>query len=221
MYISICGNTGAGKSTLGMYLATKLGGSIPIEYVDEGNFHHAFLQKMFDRPGEYALLVQMNFLLQRTMKIKDLAEQKKIFLLERSLSEDYLFALRHMELGNIKSSDFESYHNFWTYCQSHTPMPCGYIYLRSEDTSLLARRVIQGYREDRRNQELPDDDLREFVNDLNTRYDAWFASLQSEKISVPVFTGDFNNCEDSERVIDFVHGCFMKSGLLTRPIKPT
>jgi len=218
MYISICGNTGTGKSTLGMYLATQLSSSIPIEYIDEGKFHHAFLQKMFDRPSEYALLLQMNFLLQRTLKIKDLAERKKTFLLERSLSDDYLFAHRHLELGNISTNGFEIYHNFWKFCQSQTPKPCGYIYLQCEDTSLLTNRVIEGYSADRRNQELPDDDLREFVKDLNTRYEDWFASLQGEKIRVPIFTEDFNNCEESERVLHFVLGCFMKSGSLTIPI---
>lgn len=220
MYVSICGNTGAGKSTLGKYLVAKLGESVSVEYIDEGKFHHAFLQKMFDRPNEYALFIQMNFLLQRTLMIKDLAERNKIFLLERSLEEDYLFAKRHMDLGNISPNDFEIYNNLWKYCHTRIPKPCGYIYLQCEDASLLAQRVIQGYREERRNQELPNDDLREFVNDLNKRYDAWFASLQSAKISVPVFTGDFNNFKESERILDFVRGCFMQSGLLTNLMKP-
>jgi len=213
MYLSLSGNTGAGKSSLGTYLANELRSSIPIEYIDEGKFHHVYLQKMFDHPGDYALLIQINFLLQRTLKIKDMAEQRKLFLLERSLSEDYLFARRHMELGNISAKDFDMYQKFWKYCESQAPKPCGYIYLRSENTSLLANRVIQGYREDRRNQELPDDELREYVNDLNIRYNDWFSSLKGDKIDVPIFTNGFGNCKDLKRVVNFARECLMQKGL--------
>jgi deoxyadenosine/deoxycytidine kinase len=178
---------------------------MPLEYIDEKHFHHTFLQKMFDQPREYALLIQMNFLLQRTLKIKDLVERKQAFLLERSLSEDYLFAQRHFELGHMSQHHFDIYCKFWEYCQSQTPQPCGYIYLYSKDTSFLANRVIQGYREDRRNQELPDDELREFVKDLNKRYSNWYVNLKSDKISVEIFKDDFNNCGQSARVFDFVH----------------
>jgi len=209
MYVAICGNTGAGKSTVGKHLLHRLGQSFQTEYVDEKEFHHDYLQKMFDQPNEYAFLIQMNFLLQRTLKIKRLEEQGKVFLLERSISEDYIFASRHAESGAISAAQFDVYRRFWEQCHASISQPVGYIYLSCNDATLLSSRVIEGYRANRRRQELPDGALRDFVKDLNIRYEKWFKSLSSKKIRIPIFDTELDNSDDFNRVIDFTRDCFL------------
>lgn len=190
MYFAISGNTGAGKSTLGRYLCDKLNKNIPIEYVDESLFHHEFIQQMFEKPSKYAFLMQMNFLVQRALKIKFLSENGKLFLIERSMDEDFLFAYRYYHLKNISVKDFIIYKKFWKLCINSVPTPSLYIYLSSDDPKLLTKRVIQGNKTGARTKELPDDDLYKYVCQMNELYKNWFSSLRKNKIEVPIFEGD-------------------------------
>ena len=208
MYVAICGNTGAGKSTLGKYLPHCLAQFFQVGYIDEKEFHHDYLQEMFDHPRDYAFLIQMNFLLQRTLKVKRLEEQGRIFLLERSISEDYIFAGRHAESGAITGTQFDVYRQFWEQCHTSISQPSGYIYLSCDDPSLLASRVIEGYRANKRKQELPDDELLDFVKDLNIRYEKWFENLPSKKIRIPIITTEMDDSDDFKKVMEFTHECF-------------
>ena len=203
MYISICGNTGAGKSTLGAFLANALGSLFPVSYVDEKLFHHSLLQKMFDCPCEYAFLMQMNFLLQRVLKIKYLEKSGAVFVMERSLCEDAIFAFRHHELGEISDSEFAVYTAFLHACQAMVPAPLGYVYLSCEDPAILTNRVIQGYKARKRNKELPDDKLYEFVDDLNARYNTWFEGLDAKKLRMPILTCEPSSSQESIEIVRF------------------
>jgi deoxyadenosine/deoxycytidine kinase len=210
MYVAICGNSGAGKSTLGEHLVHRLRRFLEAEYVDEKEFHHRYLQRMFDQPTEYAFLIQTNFLLQRTLRIKHSEEQGRVFLIERSLSEDFIFACRHAESGAIPTGQFDVYRNLWKQCHATIPEPVGYIYLSCDNAALLSSRVIDGHRANRRNQELPDDALQEYIEDLNIRYEEWFEGLQAKKIQIPVFTAGFDNSNNFEKILHFAHDCLLE-----------
>ncbi len=204
MYIALCGNTGVGKSTLGAYLCKELRQQIPIEYVDERPFHHELLQEMFNQPREYSFLIQINFLLQRTLKIKYLTENKRVFLMERSLDEDLLFAHRHNQLKNINFEEFKFYREFWENCLNKVPYPSLYIYLYSDDPLLLTKRVIAGYEQGKRNKELPDNELKEYVTQMNILYDEWFENLDRNKIKVPIFNESTKHHTNFTKLIDSI-----------------
>lgn len=204
MYIAISGNTGCGKSTLGSCLCEELRTRIPVEYIDERCFHHDLIQEMFNQPKEYAFLMQMNFLLQRTLKVRYLTEHNRLFLMERSLDEDFLFAYRHYQLKNIKSAEFKIYEEFWKDCLSKVPYPSLYIYLCSDDVSLLTKRVTAGYERGRRNKELPDNELKEYVGQMNILYDEWFENLDRNKMKVPIFNGNPKNYSDFTKIVDSI-----------------
>ncbi len=205
MYIAISGNTGTGKSTLGQYLCKELNKKVSFEYVDEKCFHHELVQQMFDCPSKYAFLIQMNFLLQRTLKIKHLVENNQIFLMERSVEEDFLFAYRHYQLKNISSEEFIIYKKFWKECLNKIPSPSLYVCLRSSDACALTKRIIDGYEKRIRSKELHDDDLQEYVSQMNRLYDKWFKKLKEHKIIKSVFeTTDFKNHENSREILNLV-----------------
>lgn len=187
MYIVISGNTGAGKSTLGRCLCDELMENISIEYVDEREFHHELVQQMFDYPSKYAFGVQMNFLLQRALKIERLIENKQMFLMERSLNEDFLFAFRHYKLGNINSEEFEVYKKMWTIYSNKLPAPALYIYLYSNDSGLLAKRIIEAHKKGERDKELANRELYRYVGEMNELYNEWFEKLNGEKMKLPIF----------------------------------
>ena len=186
MYIVISGNTGAGKSTLGHNISIELKNDLSLEYIDEKIFHHELIQQMFDCPLKYAFLVQMNFLLQRTLKIKYLTENNINFLMERSLNEDFLFAYRHYQLKNISSDEFASYKKFWNSCLNIVPSPSLFICLHSPNSNFLTQRLIKGYKEGTRIRELPDDKLHEYVSQMNKLYNEWFKKLNEEKIEISI-----------------------------------
>ena len=186
MYIVLSGNTGTGKSSLGSCLREELAKRMDIAYIDEKSFHHELLAEMFNLPREYAFLIQLNFLLQRTLRIKHLTENNRIFLMERSLGEDFLFAYRHYQLKNISPEEFKIYEEFWKNCLSKVASPSLHIYLYSKNVALLSKQVIKRCEQEKRKQELPDKDLRKYIEQMNFLYDEWFENLETDKIKVPV-----------------------------------
>lgn len=204
MYIVISGNTGAGKSTLGQLLCNELKKKVPCKYIDERNFQHELVQQMFDCPTQYAFLIQMNFLLERTLKIKQLTENNQMFLMERSLNEDFLFAYRHYQLNNISSEEFAIYKKFWENCLSMTPLPSLFIYLYSHDSNFLTKKVIEGYTNGTRNMELPREELQEYVIQMNRLYDDWFERLDKDKIKIPSVEFDLKTNKDFVRILKLI-----------------
>ena len=205
MYIVISGNTGTGKSTLGRHLCKELNKKVPFEYIDERCFHHELVQQMFDCPSKYAFLIQMNFLLQRTLKIRHLIENNQIFLMERSVEEDLLFAYRYYQLKNISSEEFKIYKKFWKECLNKVPPPSLYVCLRSSDVCTLTKRIIEGNEKRTRSKELQDNDLQEYVSQMNRLYDKWFKKLKERKIITSVSeTTDLENHENFREILNLV-----------------
>lgn len=205
LYIVISGNTGAGKSTLGRHLCKELNKKVPFEYIDERCFHHELVQQMFVCPSKYAFLIQMNFLLQRTLKIKNLFDNNRNFLIERSIEEDFLFAYRHYQLKDISSEEFVVYKNFWKECLNKVPPPSLYVCLRSSDACTLTKRIMEGYEKRTRSKELQDDNLQEYVSQMNRLYDKWFKKLKERKIITSVFeTTDLENDENFKEIRNLV-----------------
>jgi deoxyadenosine/deoxycytidine kinase len=199
LYVVISGNTGSGKSTFGKALIKSLDKAKAFKYVDERTLHHELLQQMFDRPKSYAFLSQMNFLVQRTLKIKYLTDNNQSFVMERSLEEDFLFAYRYYELGHISKTEFEIYNSFWKYCTSNVPSPILYVYLCSDNIQVLVQRVI-----DRGGRELADTALYEYVSHMNRLYEDWFDKLTTQKLRIPVLAGIKQNEDEMRRICQII-----------------
>ena len=125
--------------------------------------------------------------------------------MERSVEEDFLFAHRHYQLKNISSEEFIIYKKFWKECLNKVPSPSLYVYLRSSDTCTLTKRIIEGYEKRTRNKELQDDDLQEYVSQMNRLYDKWFKKLKERKIITSAFeTTDLENHENFREILNLI-----------------
>ena len=69
-YVVIAGNTGAGKSTLLRAAAALVKDQDNVACIDEDQLHHQHLQRMFDRPADWALIMQWNFVIERAACLK-------------------------------------------------------------------------------------------------------------------------------------------------------
>lgn len=125
--------------------------------------------------------------------------------MERSVEEDLLFAYRYYQLKNISSEEFKIYKKFWKECLNKVPPPSLYVCLRSSDVCTLTKRIIEGNEKRTRSKELQDNDLQEYVSQMNRLYDKWFKKLKERKIITSVSeTTDLENHENFREILNLV-----------------
>lgn len=143
---------------------------------DETLFHHAYLSRMFDEPGDWALPIQMNFLVQRgvaLLRLKE-AEPEALVLMERSIDEDELFFEYYVERGHIESTLRGLYRRLKHHFASRLPAVACNIYLSGEVATLQAR-IESDIQLGKRPAELAGTRLRRYLEALNEAYEAWAA----------------------------------------------
>ncbi|MEZ4880171.1 MAG: deoxynucleoside kinase [Chitinophagales bacterium] len=74
-YITIEGNIGAGKTTLAHLLSEEYGGQLILESFD----NNPFLSKFYENQSQYALQLEMSFLIERYQQLTQLFSLPNIF----------------------------------------------------------------------------------------------------------------------------------------------
>jgi len=173
---SVSGNSGCGKSTLLKALCTTLKQRHDIDAVvfDESRFHHEHLTRMFEQPYTWALPIQINFLLQRTIALLRLQETqpRALLLMERSIEEDELFFSYYLERGDIQVRMLGPYAQLQSQFRSRLPPVACNIYLHGELPALQAR-IEQDVAAGRRPPELTGSLLRSYLEAIDRIYRAW------------------------------------------------
>jgi deoxyadenosine/deoxycytidine kinase len=179
LLISICGNTGVGKSTLLHALEVELRRrqAKSVFTFDEAQFHHVYLDRMFAAPQFWAFTIQLNFIIQRSAALRWAAEKtiSTITIMERSLEEDFLFFKYYCGLGCFSIEEQELYHSVHQQLSSGVSEPAIMLFLRGDPEQQI-RRVEQDIACGRRVAEYRGDRLRNYVYDLHSIYDNWWSN---------------------------------------------
>lgn len=182
-YIAVSGNTGAGKSTLVRGIWKHLGVEQQDDAagINERVLHHPLLRLMFSRPKEYALFVQLNFLLQRHALLYHWLYSGRSVVIERSHVDDRLFVESHAVLGNISAEEVAAYDQVASVLRNKLPDPDLYIYLDAPP-ALSMERLRTSEEAGERPREFPDEDTkRMYVEAWYQKYSEHYIRLIDQK----------------------------------------
>ena len=182
-YIAVSGNTGAGKSTLVNLLSSRIRAlGLQAVGVNERTFHHPLLRQMFANPQKYALPVQLNFLVQRSLFLIRSMENNHLVVLERSHYDDPIFIREHYDRGHISSAELDAYLTISERFGKIIPAPDVFVFLNvSPQTSF--ERITYAEKSGERPCEFPNDDVKLlYINSWHKRYQAFFAEIRSKAL---------------------------------------
>lgn len=133
-YIVVEGVIGVGKTSLTKLLATRLGGRLNLEVVEE----NPFLAKFYGDREVYAFQTQIFFLLSRFRQQQGLGQQD---LFNATLVSDYLFAKDRIFANlNLGDDELALYGHLATILEQRVLKPDLVIYLQAR-TEVLQQRI--------------------------------------------------------------------------------
>ncbi len=182
LIVGICGNIGAGKSTL-IELLKKQAGYTPVYEVVEGN---PYLSDFYEDMRKWAFHSQLFFLIKRFDFLKRVDSHRGVTLEDRTITEDVeIFAKNLHEMGYISDRDWTTYLELFKTFSDHLPQPVGFVYLKASVSTLVDHVK-------RRGRKFENEISKDYLKRLNFLYERWIKSLNS-----PILTIDCNS-------IDFV-----------------
>ena len=132
-YIAIEGPIGVGKTSLARALAKELNARIVLEGVED----NPFLARFYENPDQYALPVQLYFLLTRYSQQRELAQQD---LFAQATVADYLFGKdRIFAALNLAPDELALYDNVYRLLDAQMPRPDLVVYIRANVEVLIER----------------------------------------------------------------------------------
>ncbi|MBK6732504.1 MAG: deoxynucleoside kinase [bacterium] len=160
-YIVVEGVIGVGKTSLTKLLATRLGGRLNLEIVEE----NPFLAKFYRDREAYAFQTQIFFLLSRYRQQQGLGQQD---MFNATLVSDYLFAKDRIFANlNLADDELALYGQLATILEQRVLKPDLVIYLQAR-TEMLQQRIRW------RGRSFEQDMEPQYLEALNSAYSYFF-----------------------------------------------
>jgi deoxyguanosine kinase len=192
MYVAIEGVIGVGKTTLARLLQPKLQSALVLEVFEE----NPFLSDFYSDRQRYAFQTQIFFLLsryyQQRRSVPEILKRGEPLIADYTFAKDALFARI-----NLIGDELDMYYRVHDALAEKIPLPNLIVYLRA-DTEVLMQRIASRDRSYERNME------REYIDQLNQAYDAFFIDNQARNVgeSVTVLALDTNELDYIRRIED-------------------
>jgi deoxyguanosine kinase len=192
MYIAIEGVIGVGKTTLARLLQPAFHSALVLEVFEE----NPFLSDFYGDRQRYAFQTQIFFLLsryyQQRRSVPEILKRDDPLITDYTFAKDALFA--HI---NLIGDELDMYYRVHDALAEKIPLPNLIVYLRA-DTNVLMQRIASRDRPYERNME------REYIDQLNHAYDAFFIENQARNVAgnVAVLNLDTNELDYIRRVDD-------------------
>ncbi len=182
IFIGICGNIGAGKTTLSEFLARKGGALSKIGHVmifREDVTKNPYLKLYYENPNRWAYESQMSFLSQRLLQRQEIKKFDGVAISDRTIYEDgFVFASSLHDQGILSDLGFKNY-NFWfNFVINGFRKPDVLVYLRVNDMNVLMDRIKKRGREYEKTIE------KSYLLKLNEKYEQWINSWNGEKLII-------------------------------------
>lgn len=195
IYVAVAGNIGAGKSSLTGLLAKHYMWQAFYESVDD----NPYLSDFYEDMRRWSFNLQIYFLSSRFKHQKEILQQQKNFIQDRTIYEDVeIFAKNLYEMGLMAKRDHDNYRALFNEMVSFLRPPDLLIYLRAQVPTLV--RQIQA-----RGREYENTIRIEYLERLNNHYEAWVEQYPHDKLIVDTDNLDFvHNPEDLGKIIEMV-----------------
>lgn len=161
MYIAIEGVIGVGKTTLARLLQPTFNANLMLEVFEE----NPFLADFYGDRGRYAFQTQIFFLLSRYHQQRAVA---KLLTPGQGVIADYTFKKDALFAEiNLEGDELDTYHQVHNALAEKIILPNLIVYLRAS-TDVLMQRIAHRDRPYERDMD------RNYIDDLNQAYDAFF-----------------------------------------------
>jgi deoxyadenosine/deoxycytidine kinase len=179
--IGVCGNIGAGKSTI-IEILEKEAGYVPVyETVEENPYLADFYKDM----KKWAFHSQLFFLIKRFDFLKRVDPLGGFILEDRTIDEDVeIFARNLHEMGYISDKDWNTYIELFKTFSDHLPKPSGLIYLNASLETLKEHVKRRGRTFENK---ISDD----YLERLNALYSRWLSNTTTPGGKIDCDSVDF------------------------------
>jgi len=195
-FVSVAGNIGSGKSSLTKLISEKLNWIPYFESVSDNPYLEDFYSDML----RWSFNLQIYFLSHRFRIHKEILEQEKSVIQDRSIYEDVeIFAKNLHEIEMMEKRDYENYQNLFREMTSYLKVPDLLIYLKA-DLNTLVNQIKQRGRDFEKNID------NNYIEKLNVSYDIWINNYNHGKtLTIESDELDFvNSKNDLDYVIKLV-----------------
>jgi deoxyadenosine/deoxycytidine kinase len=173
-HIAICGNIGAGKTTLAGKLAKHYGWKAMLESVED----NPYLRDFYEDMNRWAFHVQVYFLNSRFKQITQIRASEKITVQDRTIYEDaYIFAANLYKGGHMQERDYKSYQDIFESMIRFVHPPDLLIYLRADIPKLVEQ--IQ-----KRGRDYENAIRLDYLRNLNNHYETWINTYTLGKLLI-------------------------------------
>ncbi|MBN2218749.1 MAG: deoxynucleoside kinase [Kosmotogaceae bacterium] len=168
MILGICGNIGAGKSSLTSLLEETLGFRGVYEAVDE----NPFLEDFYSNMERWAFHSQLFFLIKRFDFLKRVVTEGAVILQDRTIYEDVEIFARNLKLmGYIDERDWRLYMDTYETLSEHLTAPDGIVYIKCSKNVLLKRIKKRG-------RGFESGVSEDYIERLNRLYEDWIGRVK-------------------------------------------
>lgn len=190
LYISVCGNIGAGKTSLVTLLCQEFGWHPYYEDVRD----HPYLEDYYRDMHRWGFHTQIYFLTQRFKQQQEIARIPMSVCQDRSIYEDHeIFAKSLYLLGILSQRDYLSYRQLFEAITPYITKPDLLIYLKASVPTLLERIRL-------RSRGCESGITADYLEHLNQRYAEWMEHFDL----CPVLTLDADRLDFVQRDGDLV-----------------
>ena len=197
VYVTVCGNIGAGKTSL----VERLCKEFNWQPYFEGVVDHPYLDDYYKDMQRWGFHTQIYFLTARLRQQQEIAEIPTSVCQDRSIYEDHeIFARSLTSLGIMSQRDYQSYRLLFESITPYISRPDLMIYLRASVPTLTERI-------NKRSRDCESTITDDYLEHLNKHYEDWMSRFDV----CPILTLDgdhldfVNRSSDLRQVYDSVH----------------
>jgi deoxyadenosine/deoxycytidine kinase len=188
VYVTVCGNIGAGKTSL----VERLCKEFNWQPYFEGVVDHPYLDDYYKDMQRWGFHTQIYFLTARLRQQQEIAEIAASVCQDRSIYEDHeIFARSLTSLGIMSQRDYQSYRLLFESITPYISRPDLMIYLRASVPTLTERIY-------KRSRDCESTITRDYLEHLNKHYDDWMSRFDV----CPILTLDGDHLDFVNRPAD-------------------
>ncbi|MBD3235565.1 MAG: deoxynucleoside kinase [Candidatus Eisenbacteria bacterium] len=204
-YVAVEGVIGAGKTSLAMRMADRIGGFGLLEIVEE----NPFLEEFYQDRRAFAFQTQIFFLLSRYRQQRALLQRD---LFRGTVISDYMFEKDRIFANiNLDDHELDMYNQIFGLMERELPKPERIVFLQAS-TDLLLERIARRGRAFERGMD------PEYLETLNEAYAYFFAHLQGTPVLV-INAGEVDFVEHPDLVGE-VWQALLRAGAGTTLFRP-